>query len=200
MRWACCAGSWRWAARPVWMCPTPLAGRRCSGPATMGTVSGAADLSCVAAGAAACVRQSFWFGGSMFKAAPDPSVCRCPRCPLCAAGAVERLLQEGASPWRKDCNQRMPLHFASEAGALIPPALCCAPNRTAAAPACWLCATTCMRITVCMPPGFVRARRPRGVCAAVGGGDAAHCSGPPGGSERCGHCAAGRSAASAGAA
>lgn len=38
-------------------------------------------------------------------------------CPLCAAAAAaERLLQEGASPWNKDCNQRLPLHFSSEAG------------------------------------------------------------------------------------
>jgi ankyrin repeat protein len=32
------------------------------------------------------------------------------------AAAAERLLGEGASPWRRDCNQRLPLHFAAEAG------------------------------------------------------------------------------------
>lgn len=36
--------------------------------------------------------------------------------PAGAGAAAERLLQEGASPWAKDCNQRLPLHFASEAG------------------------------------------------------------------------------------
>ena len=37
---------------------------------------------------------------------------------LSAALAVERLLAEGANPWAKDCNQRLPLHFAAEAGHL----------------------------------------------------------------------------------
>eukprot|EP00887_Chlorella_sp_A99_P000878 scaffold5.g878.t1 len=32
--------------------------------------------------------------------------------------AAERLLAEGANPWAQDCNQRLPLHFAAEAGHL----------------------------------------------------------------------------------
>jgi hypothetical protein len=31
---------------------------------------------------------------------------------------VERLLAEGADPWTQDCNRRLPLHFAAEAGHL----------------------------------------------------------------------------------
>ena len=48
---------------------------------------------------------------------PCPELCPTPR-PTHppAAAAAERLLAEGASPWSQDCNQRLPLHFASEAG------------------------------------------------------------------------------------
>jgi ankyrin repeat protein len=33
-----------------------------------------------------------------------------------AGAVVELLLAQGASPWRTDCHQRLPLHFAAEAG------------------------------------------------------------------------------------
>ena len=47
---------------------------------------------------------------------PSCSPTHAPASLCAAAAAAERLLQEGASPWNKDCNQRLPLHFSSEAG------------------------------------------------------------------------------------
>ena len=50
---------------------------------------------------------------------PPPHSCPALPCPAVpAAAAAKRLLQEGANPCSQDCNQRLPLHFASEAGGL----------------------------------------------------------------------------------
>jgi hypothetical protein len=52
-----------------------------------------------------------------------------------AAAAAERLLAEGASPWSQDCNRRLPLHFAAEAGHAACVRLLVAAMRRSPAPA-----------------------------------------------------------------
>ena len=106
-RWACWVSFWHWLQQLL-ILQMRLAGRRSSGLATTGTVRNrlpprAVDLS----------PRTEPRSGLVLLSADHP---RPPPPP--AALAVERLLSEGADPWARDCNDRLPLHFAAEAGHL----------------------------------------------------------------------------------
>lgn len=116
------------------MPPTPSPGRRCSGHATTATVRMRAGwhgiesvwlepwLDTLSLASQMQLRRMHFLSKNLkaaSKYAPLPPHCRllCPLLAASAAAAAERLLGEGASPWNRDCNQRLPLHFAAEAGA-----------------------------------------------------------------------------------